>query len=54
MIERTGRRGSRHKQLPEDFKGEKKVLEFKEEAPSRTGWGNGFGCRSLPVARQMV
>jgi len=27
------------------------VLEFKEEAPARTGWGNGFG-RSMPVARQ--
>ena len=43
IIERTGRRGRRHKQLPDDFKGKKKVLEFKEEAPARTGWGNGFG-----------
>jgi hypothetical protein len=43
MIERTGRRGRRDKQLPDDFKEKKMVLGFKGEAPARTGKGNGFG-----------
>jgi hypothetical protein len=34
-IERMGRRGRRHKQLPHDFK---EVLKFKEEALAHTVW----------------
>jgi hypothetical protein len=37
-IERTGRRGRRHKQLPDYFKEKTKVLEFKEEAQARCVW----------------
>jgi hypothetical protein len=42
IIEVTGRRKRRHKQLLDDLKGEKKILEI-EEAQDRTLWTTRCG-----------
>jgi len=42
-IEVTGRRGRRHKQRLDDFKGMKRYCKLEKEALDRTVWGTGFG-----------
>jgi hypothetical protein len=51
MIEVTGRRGRRRKQLLENFKEKKVYLKLKAEALDRTLWRTHFGRGYGPVVR---
>jgi hypothetical protein len=51
-IEMTGRRGRCSKQLLDDLKEKRKVLEMKEKALDRTLWRTLFGRSYGPVVRQ--
>jgi hypothetical protein len=52
MIEVTGRRGRRRKQLLDGFKEKRSYWKFKEEALDRTLWRTRFGRGYGPVVRQ--
>jgi hypothetical protein len=52
MIEMTGRRGRRRKQLLDDLKEKRRYHKLKEEALDRTLWRTGFGRGFEPVVRQ--
>ena len=48
----TGRRGGRHKQLLDDFKGKRGYRNLKEEALDRTLWRTGFVRGYGPFVRK--
>jgi hypothetical protein len=52
MMEVTGRRGRRRKQLLDDFKEKRRYWKLKEEALDRTVCRTRFGRRCVPVVRQ--
>jgi hypothetical protein len=52
IIEMTGRRGRRRKQLLDDLKEERRYWKWKEEALDRTPWRTRFGRGYGPVVRQ--
>jgi hypothetical protein len=52
MIEMTGRRGRKHKQLLDDLKEKRRYWKLKEEALDHTLWGIRFGREYGPVVRQ--
>ena len=52
MIEVTGRRGRRHKELLEDFKENTGFWKLKEEALDRTLWRTRFARCYGTVVRQ--
>jgi hypothetical protein len=52
MIEMTGRRGRRRKQLLEYLKEKRRYWKLKEEALDRTLWRTHFGRGYGPVVRQ--
>jgi hypothetical protein len=52
MIEMTGRRGRRRKQLLDYVKEKKRYWKLKEEALDRTLWRTRFGRGYGPVVRQ--
>jgi hypothetical protein len=52
MIEVTGRRGRRRKQLLDDLKEKRRYCKLKEEALDRTLWRTRFGRGYGPVVRQ--
>ena len=54
MVEVTGRRGRRRKQLPDDSKEKRGYWKLKEEAPDRTVWRISFGRGYGPVVRQIA
>jgi hypothetical protein len=51
MIEMTGRRGRRCKQLLDDLKEKRKYWKLKEEALDHTQWITRFGRGYGPVVR---
>jgi hypothetical protein len=52
MIEMTGRRGRRRKQLLDDLKEKRRYWKLKDEALDRTLWRTRFGRGYGPVVRQ--
>ena len=54
MIEVTGRRGRRRKQLLEVFKEKRGYWNLKEEALDRTVWRTCFARGYGPVVRQIT
>jgi hypothetical protein len=52
MIEMTGRRGKRRKQLLNDLKEQRRYWKLKEEALYPTLWRTRFGRDYGPVVRQ--
>jgi hypothetical protein len=52
MIEVTGRRGRRRKQLLDDLKDQRGYWKLKKEALDRTLWRTRFGRGYGPVVRQ--
>jgi len=51
-IEVTGRRGRRHRKLPDELKERRGYSHLKEEALDRTIWRARFGRGFGPVVRQ--
>jgi hypothetical protein len=52
ILQMTGRRGRRHKQLLDDLKEKRRYWKLKEEALDRTQWRTRFGRGYGPVVRQ--
>jgi hypothetical protein len=51
-IEVTGKRGGKHRKLPDDLKGRRGYSHLNEEALDRTMWRARFGRGFGPVVRQ--
>ena len=54
MIEVTGRRGGRHKELSDDLNGKREYWLLKEKALDRTVWRTGFGRSCGALVRQTM
>ena len=54
IIEVTGRRGKRRKELQDDLKGKRRYWKLREEALDRTLYGTHFGRGYGPVERPTI